>query len=132
MSSSLLPPQPDATFADPTPSGLTPSTRSEAEAIFFQNATKQTDSAAPDPSLTVDEARAAYRRPGVLRTSSANYERALKMSHGQGSASSDLAADSGTPENMAGAGTVTSPTQSSSFPAPGQGVVPDYSAVGLA
>ena len=33
---------------------------------------------------------------------------------------------------MTGAETVTSPTQSSSFPAPGQGVVPNYSAVGLA
>lgn len=132
MSSSLGPPQPDTTFADPTPSGLTPSTRSEAEAIFFQNATKQTDSAAPDPSLTLDEARAAYRRPGVLRASSANYERALKVSHGQDSASSDLAVGSGMPENMTGAETVTSPTQSSSFPAPGQGVVPNYSAVGLA
>jgi hypothetical protein len=132
MSSSLGPPQPDTAFADPSPSGLTPSTRSEAEAIFFQNATRQTDSAAPDPSLTLDEARAAYRRPGVLRASSANYERALKQSHGQESASSDLAADSGTSENMTGAGTVNSPAQSSSFPAPGQGVVPDYRAVGLA
>lgn len=130
MSSSLGPPQPDTTFADPTPSGLTPSTRSEAEAIFFQNATKQTDSAAPDP-ISLDEARAAYRRPGVLRASSANYERALKQSHGQESASSDLTADVGTPEITTGAGTVASP-QSSSFPAPGQGVVPDYRAVGLA
>lgn len=131
MSSSLGLPQSDA-FGDPTPSGLTPSTRSEAEAIFFQNATKQTESAAPDPALATDEARAAYRRPGVVRTSSANYERALKMAHAQSSASSDLDAYGEAPENITGSAQVASPSQSSTFPAPGQGVVPDYSAVGLA
>ncbi|KAJ4331720.1 hypothetical protein N0V87_008949 [Didymella glomerata] len=130
MSSSLGLPQSDA-FGDPTPSGLTPSTRSEAEAIFFQNATKQTESAAPDPSIATDEARAAYRRPGVIRASSANYERALKMAHAQSSASSDLATNGETSEKVTGIAQVTSPSQSSPFPAPGQGVVPDYSAVGL-
>lgn len=131
MTSSLGLPQSDAAFGDPTPSGLTPSTRSEAEAIFFQNATQQTDAAAPDPSVITDEARAAYRRPGVLRASSANYERALKLAHAQSSASSDLASNGETSENITGAATVASPAQSSPFPPPGQGVVPDYSAVGL-
>lgn len=131
MSSSLDLPQSDA-FGDPTPSGLTPSTRSEAEAIFFQNATKQTESAAPDSSSATDEARAAYRRPGVVRASSANYEKALQMAHAQSSASSDLAPSGETLENITGSTQVASPPQSSPFPAPGQGVVPDYSAVGLA
>ncbi|KAJ4985053.1 hypothetical protein SVAN01_09424 [Stagonosporopsis vannaccii] len=132
MNSSLRPHQSDTGFGDPTPSGLTPSTRSEAEAIFFQNATKQTESAAPDPSLAADEARTAYRRPDIVRASSANYERALKMAHAQSSASSDLAADGESSENVTGGATVASPQQSSPFPVPGQGVVPDYSAVGLA
>lgn len=130
MSSSLGLPQCDA-FGDPTPSGLTPSTRSEAEAIFFQNATKQTESAAPDPSsIATDEAQAAYHRPGVIRASSANYERALKMAHAQSSASSELATNGETPENITGSTQVASPSQSSLLPASGQGVVPDYSAVG--
>lgn len=132
MSSSLRLPHSDAGFGDPTPSGLTPNTRSEAEAIFFQNATKQTESAAPDPSLVTDEARTAYRRPDMVRASSANYERALRMAHAQSSASSDLAADNTDPVNITGGTTIASPPQSSPFPAPGQGVVPDYSAVGLA
>lgn len=131
MSSSLDLPESDA-FGNPTPSGLTPSTRSEAEVIFFQNATKQTESAAPKPSLLTDEARAAYRRPGVVRASSANYEKALKMAHAQNSASSDLTTHGEAPENATGSAQVASPAQSSPFPAPGQGVVPDYSAVGLA
>lgn len=131
MSSSLGVPQSDA-FGDATPSGLTPGTRSEAEAIFFQNATKQTESAAPDSSVTTDEARAAYGRPGVARASSANYEKALKMAHAHSSASSDLVLSGENPENSTGSAQVTSPSLSSPFPAPGQGVVPDYSAVGLA
>lgn len=131
MSSSLGLPQSDE-FGDPTPSGLTPNTRSEAEEIFFQNALKQTESAAPDSTLATDEARAAYRRPGVVRASSANYERALKMALAQGSTSSDLATQTESPENATGSPQVTSPSQSSAYPVQGQGVVPDYSAVGLA
>lgn len=131
MSSSLGLPQPDG-FGDPTPSGLTPNTRSEAEEIFFQNALKQTESAAPDSSSMTDEARAAYRRPGVIRASSANYERALKMAQAQSSASSDLASNGGASNDITGSAQVASPSQSSPIPAPGQGVVPDYSAVGLA
>ncbi len=131
MSSSLGLPQSDAVFDDPTPSGLTPNTRSEAEAIFFQNATKQTESAAPDPSIATDEARRAYRRPDMVRASSANYERALRMAHAQSSASSDLGTNNEYSYNIAGSANVASPSQSSPFPAPGQGVVPDYSAVGL-
>ncbi|KAJ4357039.1 hypothetical protein N0V95_002845 [Ascochyta clinopodiicola] len=132
MSSSLGVPAPDADFGDPTPSGLTPNTRSEAEDAFFQNTLKQTDSAAPDSTIATDEARTAYRRPGVLRASSHNYEKALKMAHAQNSVSSDLSTHTETPSNITEEMTVASPSQSSPFPAPGQGVVPDYNAVGLA
>lgn len=131
MSSSLGLPTSDAGFGDPTPSGLTPNTRSEVEEAFFQNTLKQTDSAAPDPSTATDEARVAYRRPGVVRTSSANYERALKMAHAQSSVSSDLSTHTESPENVTNGATAASPSQSSPFPLPGQGVVPDYGAVGL-
>lgn len=129
MSNSLGLPPSDTEFADPTPSGLTPNTRSQVEDAFFQNTLKQTDSAAPDPNSANDEARAAYRRPGVVRASSHNYERALKMAHAQNSISSELSTHSESPDNGQ---TVMSPSQSSPFPPPGQGVVPDYSAVGLA
>ncbi|KAL1596685.1 hypothetical protein SLS59_007715 [Nothophoma quercina] len=131
MSSSLGLPPSDAGFGDPTPSGLTPNTRSEVEEAFFSNATKQTDSAAPDLTVKTDEARAAYRRPGVVRASSHNYERALKMAHAQSSVSSDLSTHTEADDNVTGGATVASPSQSLPFPAPGQGVVPDYSAVGL-
>ncbi|KAH6629446.1 hypothetical protein C7974DRAFT_186417 [Boeremia exigua] len=131
MTSSLGLPQPDTGFGDPTPSGLTPNTRSEAEAIFFENATRQTESAAPDQSVIADEARKAYRRPDMIRASSANYERALRLAHVQSSASSDLPANGEPSDNITGLSTVASPPQTSPFPAPGQGVVPDYSGVGL-
>ena len=131
MSNSLSLPPYDAGFGDPTPSGLTPNTRSEVEEAFFQNTLTQTDSAAPVSSSRTDEARTAYRRPGVVRASSHNYERALKTAHAQTSASSDLSTDTESPDNVTGQ-TVMSPSQSSPFPPPGQGVVPDYSAVGLA
>ena len=131
MNSSLSLPSPDAAFGDPTPSGLTPSTRSQAEEAFFQNTLKQTDSAAPDQSTITDEARAAYRRPGVVRASSANYERALKMVHAKNSVSSDLSTNTESADNVANGATVASPSQSSPFPPPGQGVVPDYGAIGL-
>lgn len=128
MSSSLSLPSPDAGFGDPTPSGLTPNTRSQVEEAFFQNTLKQTDSAAPDPETITDEARAAYRRPGVVRASSANYERALKMLHAQNSVSSDLSANTEPLDDVTNTATVASPSQSL-FPQPGQGVVPDYGAV---
>ncbi|KAF1912833.1 hypothetical protein BDU57DRAFT_336457 [Ampelomyces quisqualis] len=117
---SLIPPS-DGQFAIATPSGLTPGTRSEAEEAFSLNATAQTDSAAPDPSLT--EAQQAYRRPGIPHASSYNYENALRRAQ-QSSVSSDLSSDTVT-DNVPGAGPVASPTSSAApFPPPGQGVVP--------
>jgi hypothetical protein len=110
---SLLPPS-DGDFAMATPSGLTPGTRSEAEEVFGLNAAQQTDSAAPDPNL--NEAQKAYRRPGIPRASSHNYENALLRAK-QGSASSDMSTDTITEDNATGAGSVA-------FPPPGQGVVP--------
>ncbi|KAF1940046.1 hypothetical protein EJ02DRAFT_241486 [Clathrospora elynae] len=117
-----------------TPSGLTPCTRSEAEAALTHNSIAQTDSAAPDPTLlaqTADgssEAQQAYRRPDVARTSSTNYENALKRAQ-QASVSSSLSANS-VPDNITGE-TVASPVSSTTpFPPPGQGVVPlNYGAV---
>jgi len=124
--SSLLPPS-DGDFALATPSGLTPGTRSEAEEAFALNATQQTDSAAPDPSLT--EAQMAYRRPGIPRASSYNYENALRRAQ-QSSVSSDMSTDTVT-DSSAGTEGVASPT--SAFPPPGQGVVPlNYGHVGAA
>ncbi|RYN58751.1 hypothetical protein AA0118_g7061 [Alternaria tenuissima] len=125
-----------------TPSGLTPNTRSEAEAAFTSNSVSQTDSAAPDPRLlplmgagggneTATEngpteavrAYTGYRRPGMARASSANYENALKRAQ-QASVSSDFSADSETPENVTAGQTVASPSATPPSPPPGQGVVP--------
>ncbi|KAH7385262.1 hypothetical protein DE146DRAFT_666622 [Phaeosphaeria sp. MPI-PUGE-AT-0046c] len=122
--SSLLPPS-DGDFGIATPSGLTPGTRSEAEEAFALNATQQTDSAAPDPSLT--EAQRAYRRPGIPRASSYNYENALLRAQ-QSSVSSSMSTDTVSDNSNGG---VASPT--SAFPPPGQGVVPlNYGHVGAA
>lgn len=122
---SLLPPS-DGDFAMATPSGLTPGTRSEAEEAFALNATQQTDSAAPDPALT--EAQKAYRRPGIPRTSSYNYENALRRAQ-QSSVSSNMSADT-VADSPTG---VASPTGTTPFPPPGQGVVPlNYGHVGAA
>lgn len=143
--SSLLPPSYE-NFTD----SLTPNTRSEAEAALTLNSAAQTDSAAPDPTLSsprssthndaagngssATEAQKAYRRPGVVRTSSANYEMALKKSQ-RDSASSNMSteSDATTVGNITGE-TVASPTSSVvPFPAPGQGVVPlNYGSVGAA
>jgi hypothetical protein len=126
--SSLLPPS-DGVFDMATPSGLTPGTRSEAEEAFALNATSQTDSAAPDPSLT--EAQMAYRRPGIPRSSSYNYENALRRAQ-QSSVSSDMSTDTVT-DNVSGTNTVASPSSTTPFPPPGQGVVPlNYGHVGAA
>lgn len=112
---------------------LTPNTRSEAEAALTHNSVTQTDSAAPDPSLWADdgstEAQRAYRRPGVARTSSTNYEIALKRAQ-QASVSSNMTADSESSDNV-GREIEASPTGATPFPPPGQGVVPlNYGAVG--
>ncbi|KAF2127737.1 hypothetical protein P153DRAFT_54614 [Dothidotthia symphoricarpi CBS 119687] len=134
----LLPPS-TGSFSIPTPSGLTPNTRSEAEAALSYNSFAQTDSAAPDPELFADrsvvdndngsdapEALQAYRRPGVMRTSSTNYQNALKEAH-KASVSSDMSTDTDVPDNVTGAETVASPTSSTvPFPPAGQGVVPNY------
>ena len=129
-SSTLLPPSDGTTFGTPTPSGLTPNTRSEAEAAFFQNSLAQTDSAAPDPSL-MDEAHKAYRRPGIPRTSSTNYENALRNAHQQSSVSSDISAGTEVPGEVTGEATVASPPSTTPFPQAGQGVVPlNYGSVG--
>jgi hypothetical protein len=124
--SNLMPPS-DGAFGIATPSGLTPGTRSEAEEVFSLNATAQTDSAAPDPT----EAQKAYRRPSIPRTSSYNYENALRRAQ-QESVSSDLSTTTELNENIAGAGTVASPSSSTvPFPPAGQGVVPlNYGQVG--
>jgi hypothetical protein len=123
-----------------TPSGLTPNTRSQAEDALTQNSLAQTDSAAPDPRLLPimgagdgnpssnnddgpSEAHKAYRRPGVARASSTNYEEALKRAK-QASVSSDLSVDS-VSDNVATGETVASPSSATGpFPPPGQGVVP--------
>jgi len=123
----LLPPSTTTDFSIATPSGLTPGTRSEAEEAFALNATAQTDSAAPDP---LTEAQAAYRRPGIPRASSYNYENALRRAQ-QSSVSSDMSTDTVTDAaSVTGAGKVASPVP---FPPPGQGVVPlNYGHVGVA
>ncbi|EDU47945.1 hypothetical protein PtrSN002B_006059 [Pyrenophora tritici-repentis] len=121
-----------------TPSGLTPNTRSEAEAAFTSNSTAQTDAAAPDPRLLplmgagggneqsddgVDEAHKAYRRRGITRTSSTNYENALKRAK-EASVSSNRSVDS-VSEGIATGQTIASPASTTTpFPPPGQGVVP--------
>ncbi|KAF2846622.1 hypothetical protein T440DRAFT_471696 [Plenodomus tracheiphilus IPT5] len=126
----------DGSFGPLTPSGLTPNTRTEAEAALTLNSITQTDAAGPDPTLlaedTTSEAQKAYRRPGVLRTSSANYENALRRAQ-QASVSSNMSADTEASGNIAEE-TVASPTSSATpFPPPGKGVVPlNYSAVGAA
>ncbi|KNG49953.1 hypothetical protein DDE82_005219 [Stemphylium lycopersici] len=143
---SLMPPSEDSFLSSGsfTPSGLTPNTRTQAEAAFTLNSTTQTDSAAPDPRLIplmgagggnetaadngpteAVKAYTGYRRPGMVRASSSNYESALKRAQ-QALVSSDLSADSEVPESNVTAGqTVASPASSQTpFPAPGQGVVP--------
>ncbi|KAK3201316.1 hypothetical protein GRF29_185g590238 [Pseudopithomyces chartarum] len=125
-----LPPS-QASFAVPTPSGLTPNTRSEAEFVFNANAMQQTDSAAPTEE-GLNEAQRAYRRPGgPIRASSTNYEKALAAVRGQASASSDLGDETTVAEDVTGTGTVQSPASTSlPFPPPGQGVVPSYAGIG--
>lgn len=130
----LLPPS-DGDIGVRTPSGLTPETRSEAEAALTLNSIAQTDSAAPDPALLADdnisEAQKAYRRPGVARTSSTNYEKALKRAQ-EVSASSNMSTNTDGADNITGAEVTASPASSTiPFPPPGQGVVPlNYGTVG--
>ncbi|CAI6235068.1 unnamed protein product [Periconia digitata] len=98
-----------------TPSGLTPTTRSEAEAALTHNTSTQTDSAAPPFSTTSTNPR----RTNLIRASSTHYEAALQEAHDQASASSDLS--------------LSSPTLPSTadFPAPGEGVVPRHAGVSV-
>lgn len=152
----LLPPA-RGSFTPATPSGLTPNTRSEAEAALTHNSMAQTDSAAPTTPLRtlhenmysgmrpsggrahvddVDdgttEAQKAYRRPaGPIRTSSTNYETALRESHRQASVASDLSADTMAPVDYTDKAKVESPVSTTlPFPPPGQGVVPLHPGVG--
>ncbi|KAH9870871.1 hypothetical protein J1614_006443 [Plenodomus biglobosus] len=124
---SLLTPS-DGSYGPLTPSGLTPNTRTEAEAALTLNSITQTDAAGPDPTLLAEgdtsEAQKAYRRrPGLPRTSSTNYETALKRAQ-QASVPSDTSAHSDISGHVAGE-TVASPSLSATpFPPPGQGVVP--------
>lgn len=114
---SLLPPN-SGNFTPSTPSGLTPNTRSEAEAALAFNTVAQTDSAAPTTPLATDATRNMMEshRPGG--TSSANYEKALLEARKQSSVSSTLSTDTtdGTSEVDAIKGVP--------LPRPGQGVVP--------
>jgi hypothetical protein len=61
---------------------------------------------------------------GPIRTSSTNYENALREAHQQESASSELSTDTTV-------GSPLSATSSVPFPEPGQGVVPLHTGVGL-
>ena len=140
----MLSAQPPATTR--TPSGLTPTTRSEAEAALSANSTAQTDSAAPttQPAASDDEARRAYHRPpGPIRTSSAQHAAALAAAHSQPSADSSLSVDtmsSTTPTAPGEAAAVGLPVPPNSavsptspdFPSvvPGAGVVPLHPGVG--
>jgi len=58
----------------------------------------------------LDEAHKAYRRPGVARTSSTNYENALKRAK-EASVSSDISVDS-VSDGITAHQTVASPTSS--------------------
>ncbi|KAF2004605.1 hypothetical protein P154DRAFT_35040 [Amniculicola lignicola CBS 123094] len=143
--SSLLPPS-TGDFNAVTPPGLTPNTRSEAEAALMLNSTAQTDSAAPigsfsymgavsgpKPDALVDEAKKAYRRPGgPTRTSSSNYEKALHDAMKQSSVSSHMSTTTEGVESMLpDARKTMSPVSATiPFPKPGEGVVPLGTGVG--
>lgn len=144
----LLPPS-SGDFTPATPSGLTPNTRSEAEAALTLNSSLQTESAAPttplpshadnmQPGMGVggghgnvdgtDEAQQAYNRPpGPIRASSANYEKALREARKQSSASSNIISPTVSTDSTSilNENKVASPISATTpFPAPGQGVVP--------
>ncbi|PVH99305.1 hypothetical protein DM02DRAFT_672788 [Periconia macrospinosa] len=145
MSSSTPPPpssSPPTTLLLPTreipiattPSGLTPTTRSEAEAALMLNTSAQTDSAAPTnpPSTSFNPNPRRTPAPGITAraASSTNYENALKEAHMQASAaSSDLSltspsSSSSLPPKIDSPLTSTLPSSMPPFPAPGEGVVP--------
>jgi hypothetical protein len=74
-----------------------------------------------------DEAQKAYSRPGPIRTSSANYEKALREARKQSSASSSTLSPTASTDSTSilDENKVASPvTTTTPFPAPGQGVVP--------
>ncbi|KAF2747845.1 hypothetical protein M011DRAFT_467438 [Sporormia fimetaria CBS 119925] len=129
----------DPTALVPTPSGLTPNTRSEAEAALWQNSLAQTDAAAPTtppPSHAhdkliddIDEARQAYyRHTATSPTTSDNYAKAMERVRKEESAASTdtTITESSTGDTpLAASGTTSLP-----FPGPGQGVVPLHTGVG--
>ena len=142
MGDSLELPPSTGSFTPTTPSGLTPNTRSEAEAALSHNTIAQTDSAAPTTPLpskenlqmadegSMTEAQRAWRRPAeMIRTSSTNYEQALREARQE--STSSVASTDGISEmsNITGR-TVASPTSTTPFPLPGQGVVPLHTGVG--
>jgi hypothetical protein len=136
---------PTTNFPPSTPSGLTPNSRSEAEAALRRNSLVQTDSAAPllpfpgagdgsHGSAPVDEAQRAYR--GKLpRQSSTNYEKALNAWKHQASASSNFSntsfeeGDNNADNSILTDRTVASPSGMLPFPKPGEGVVPLHNGV---
>ncbi|KAF2639722.1 hypothetical protein P280DRAFT_453744 [Massarina eburnea CBS 473.64] len=136
MQDMLLPTPDPAAFGAATPSGLTPNTRSEAEAALYHNTTAQTDSAAPTTPLDTNlaEAQKAYHQPpSLIRTASTNYETAMHEVHKQASASSEFSTDSAdSASTMTDAQKMDSPVSATplTFPLPGQGVVPRHASIG--
>lgn len=128
------------TVGSATPSGLTPNTRSEAEAALALNTIRQTDSAAPTTPLPAssnentstglddDEAKRSYRRtPAVHGPSSANYAAALAAAQAETSASSDLSTN--TVEQQPTPTQSPFPSSVTSLPI-GRGVVPLHTGIG--
>lgn len=151
----LLPPT-SGDFIPGTPSGLTPNTRSEAEAALWRNSLAQTDSAAPatplashDADMGLDASAASSSGAGTLgqgvdgnvdsaqysrsrvpmRTSPELYAKALHEARKQSTSGSDISMHTTESAGDAATGGST-PTNSIPFPPPGQGVVPLRTKVG--
>jgi len=79
----------------------------------------------------MSEAQRAWRRPAeMIRTSSTNYEQALREAHQESSVSSEMSKDTIPETSNITDRTVASPTSTTPFPLPGQGVVPLHTGVG--
>jgi hypothetical protein len=154
----LMPPT-SGDFTPGTPSGLTPNTRSEAEAALWRNSLAQTDSAAPttplpshDADMGLDagaprssgadtlgqgvdegasEAQQSYHRPrGSMRMSPENYSKALHEARKQSTADSELSTDTTESAGATYNTGVSTPTNAIPFPPPGHGVVPLHTGIG--
>lgn len=152
--SNLLPPT-SGDFIPGTPSGLTPNTRSEAEAALWRNSMAQTDSAAPTtplasypPDMGLDagagsnaadplgqgvDGNVDSRRSRIpMGTNPEAYVQALREARKQSTTESDISTH--TTESSTGAavntGASSTPTHSIPFPPPGRGVVPLHTGVG--